>query len=78
MGRYLGITLAGIVNVLNPEMIIIGGGAAAGWDAFIEPLTAELHARAFDVPAKRAVLVRSQLGDNAGILGAARSALSLQ
>ena len=48
MGRYLGITLAGLVNLLNPEMIIIGGGAAASWDAFIDHVRSELHARAFD------------------------------
>jgi glucokinase len=74
LGFYLGIMLAGLVNTLNPEMIVIGGGAASGWDAFIKPLTAELKYRAFTEPANRAKIVRSQLGDNAGILGAARSA----
>ena len=74
MGKYLGIALAGIVNVLNPEMIVIGGGVAAGWSAFIEPLRSEIAARAFEAPAKRAVLVRSSLGDMAGLLGVARSA----
>ena len=74
MGRYLGITLAGLVNTLNPEMIVLGGGVAAGMDAFIEPLKAEILARAFREPAERAKIVRSELGDNAGFLGAARSA----
>ena len=74
MGRYLGITLGGLVNTFNPDMIIISGGVAAGMDAFIEPLTKEIEYRAFIEPAKRAKIVRSQLGDNAGILGAARSA----
>ena len=71
MGRYLGMTLASLVNcLLNPQMIVIGGGAAAGWDAFIDHVRTELHARAFDEPADRAEIVRSELGDNAGILGA--------
>ncbi len=74
MARYLGITLAGLINVFNPEMVVIGGGVAAGWTAFIEPLRSEIAARAFDAPAERAVLVRSALGDNAGLLGVARSA----
>jgi glucokinase len=74
MGTYLGITLAGLVNALNPEMIVIGGGAAAGWDAFIEHVRTEVHARAFHEPAERAAIFRSELGDNAGILGSARSA----
>jgi len=77
MGRYLGITLAGLVNVLNPEMIIVGGGAAASWDAFIDHVRAEICERAFDEPADRAQIVRSKLGDNAGILGAAKSALMI-
>jgi len=50
MGRYLGIAIAGLLNLLNPEMIVLGGGAAAGWDAFIDPLTAEIKYRAFAGP----------------------------
>jgi glucokinase len=75
MGRYLGITLAGLINTLNPEMIVIGGGVAAGLDAFLGPLEKEIQYRAFKEPAMRARIVRSALGDNAGILGAAKSAL---
>jgi glucokinase len=74
MGRYLGIMLGGLVNTLNPEIIVIGGGAAAAWPAFNEHVRGELDFRAFPEPAKRARLVHSQLGDDAGILGAARSA----
>lgn len=74
VGRYLGITLGSLVNVLNPEMIVIGGGAAGAWDMFIDPLTTELNYRAFPEPAARVKVVSSSLGDNAGILGAARSA----
>lgn len=74
MGSYLGIVLAGLVNTLNPEMIVIAGGASAAWDAFIEPLKNEINQRSFEAPAKRVKVERTQLGDNAGILGAARSA----
>jgi len=77
VGYHLGITLAGLVNTFNPDIIIMGGGAAAAWDAFIKPLTAELMARAFKEPAERAKVVRTMLGDDAGILGAARSAFDL-
>jgi glucokinase len=76
MGTYLGITIGALLNALNPEMVVIGGGAAAGWDAFVEPLNSEIQYRAFSEPAARAEIVRSQLGDNAGILGSARSALA--
>jgi glucokinase len=76
MARHLAITLAGLINTFNPEMIVIGGGASAGWDAFIEPLTKEIVHRAFAEPAERARIVRTALGDDAGIVGAAKSALN--
>jgi len=74
MGSYLGIMIAGFVNALNPEMVVIGGGAAAGWDQFIGHVRKEVKDRAFREPAERVQIVRSSLGDNAGILGAARTA----
>jgi glucokinase len=74
MGRYLGIVLAGLVNTLNPEMIVLGGGVANGMDAFIDNVKAEIKSRAFREPATRVKIVSSTLDDMAGILGAARSA----
>ena len=74
VGRYLGLGLAGLVNVLNPELIVIGGGVAKGWDLFIDPLRSELAARAFSHPGNRVRLMRASLGDSAGIFGAARVA----
>ena len=74
MGSYLGIMLAGLVNALNPEMIVICGGAAAGWDAFYGCVKSEVNARAFPQPTARVQIVRGMLGDDAGILGAAKTA----
>ncbi|NOT47499.1 MAG: ROK family protein, partial [Acidobacteria bacterium] len=70
-GVYLGIALAGLINVLNPEAIVIGGGAAEGWDLFIGATRAEIRKRAFREPAERAKIVRASLGNDAGIVGAA-------
>ena len=75
MGRYLGVALAGLVDVLNPELIVIGGGAAGGWQFFIDHVSSEIRSRAFRHPAERVRLVRASLGGTAGILGAARVAL---
>lgn len=75
VGAYLGIALAGLINVLNPEVIVIGGGVSAGWDLFIEHAHAQIKKRAFRQPGERAKLVRAELGDDAGILGAAKLAL---
>ncbi len=72
MGRYLGVALADLIDVLNPELIVIGGGAAGAWDFFIEPTRSEIAGRAFKHPAQTAHLVRASLGGSAGVLGAAR------
>jgi len=61
--------------VLNPEVIVIGGGASAGWELFIDEVLYEIRKRAFKQPAERVRVVRAELGDDAGILGAARLAL---
>jgi glucokinase len=44
-GRYLGLLLAGLVNVLNLEMYVIGGGASSAWDAFAPTMFEELRQR---------------------------------
>lgn len=74
MGRYLGITLGGLANVLNPEMLVVCGGVTEGWDAFAGHVESEIRVRAYAAASDRATLVRGKLGDNAGIIGAARSA----
>jgi glucokinase len=74
VGFYLGIALADLVNVLNPEVIVIGGGASAGWDLFVHHVEDQIRGRAFREPALRAKLARANLGDDAGLLGAARLA----
>ena len=74
MGFYLGIALVDLINILNPEVIVIGGGAAAGWDLFIHHIEDQIRSRAFLEPGMRAKIVRAVLGDDAGILGAAHGA----
>ena len=75
MGRYLGIALSSLVDVLNPELIVIGGGAAGSWDFFIEHVRSEIKSRAFRHPAERVQIVKASLGEGAGIFGAARVAI---
>ncbi|MGB7209530.1 MAG: ROK family protein [Pyrinomonadaceae bacterium] len=73
-GVYLGIALSGLINVLNPEVIVIGGGVSEGWELFIDHVRAEIKKRAFKQPAERAKIVRAALGGDAGIIGAAHLA----
>ncbi|NVN99056.1 MAG: ROK family protein [Geobacteraceae bacterium] len=76
-GRYLGIAAAGAVNLLNPEAIILGGGVAASFDLLVPAIMKEIKGRAFEIPAARVKLLKGELGDNAGIIGAAATAFCL-
>jgi len=73
MGVYLGIGLANLINILNPEMIVIAGGVVNGWDLFEKYMRQEVEERAF--PLVRVKIVRAKCGDDAGLLGAARLAI---
>ena len=74
MGVYLGIGLASLINVLNPEIVVIGGGLSNGWDLFEKHVHQQVIERAFPIPARRVKIVRAECGDDAGLLGAARLA----
>ena len=74
MGEYLGIGLAIVVNIVNPEMIVIGGGVANAWELFGQDAIQEMRRRAFPLPGSRVKVKPAECGDNAGLLGAARLA----
>ncbi len=76
MGVYLGIGLANLINIINPEMIVIGGGVANGWDLFEKHMHQQVAERAFPLLAARVKIVRAECGDDAGLLGAARLAFT--
>jgi glucokinase len=75
MGRYLGIGIANLINIFNPEMIVVGGGVKEAWPLFIDATRDEVRKRAFEYPAERTRIVPSVLGDDAGMIGAAAVAL---
>jgi glucokinase len=77
MGVYLGIGLANLINLLNPEMIVIGGGVVNGWDLFEKHMHQQVEERAFPLLAARVKIERAKCGDDAGLLGAARLANTL-
>src|SRR5260221_7707700 len=76
MGVYLGIGLANLINILNPEMIVIGGGVVNAWELFAKHMQREIAERAFPVPAAEVKVVAAERGDDAGLLGAAYLALN--
>jgi glucokinase len=74
-GKYLGIALANALNLLNPEMIALGGGVALDAEELLmEPARAEMQKRAFVYSAEYVKIAYGVLGDDAGLLGAARLA----
>jgi glucokinase len=77
LGRYLGIAAAAVVNLLNLEAIILGGGVSASFDLFFEAMQQEMLSRTFAIPGQRVRLLSGELGDDAGILGAAAMAWEL-
>ena len=70
MGEYLGIGLASVVNLLNPEKVIIGGGVAASGEYLMQPLKETLKQRAMKIAGESVEVVPAELGNNAGVIGA--------
>jgi glucokinase len=76
VGRRLGEGIAGLVNVLDPEIVVVGGGAVSAGELLLEParkaFRAALEAPDFrpDVP-----IVAAALGNDAGVVGAAALAI---
>lgn len=76
MGVYLGIGLANLVNILNPEIVVIGGGLSNGWSLFENHMKQQVIERAFPIPGRRVKIVKAECGDDAGLLGAAKLAFA--
>ncbi len=70
-GLYFGVGLSGIINLLNPELIVIGGVGMAAGDLLLKPVIAEAERRSFEPAFKQCRIVAAQLGINSGMIGAA-------
>ncbi len=71
LGAYLGLAFANIVNLLDPEIIIIGGGASASSDLFLNTAQKTMKKHLASKETKKINIVKSKLGTNAGAIGAA-------
>ncbi len=74
VGRALGIAIADVVHLLGLKVIILGGNFALSWEQFIGSLEEELEKRLTFFPRADLSLRPAALGDNAGLLGAAKLA----
>lgn len=73
--RYLGMGVANLVSALNPEIVVMGGGLMTAADLLLEPIRAEARRWAQPLAVDQVRIELTQLGEDAGLLGAARLAL---
>ena len=76
MGRILGIGIADLINILNIELFVLGGGVANAWDYFIPSTIDEVRKRAYRITGEGVKVVKAELGDDAGIFGAVYMAMN--
>jgi glucokinase len=69
--EMLGVKLANMVNFVNPEMIILGGGVIEQLTGYFEAVELSIRKHALELPVSKLKIVRAALGNNAGVLGAA-------
>jgi len=69
--QKLGLALTAVINLLNPEVIAIGGGVSKAGGFLFAKIREVVKDRAMPIPAKVAKIKKAKLGNNAGILGAA-------
>jgi len=74
VGKSLGQAIAGVVHLLGISRVVIGGRFARAWEVFKFPLEEELHRRLTLFPPEAVSVCPAQLGDDAGLVGAARLA----
>ncbi len=70
-GRYLGVGIASLVNIFSPEAVVIGGGLIGAWNILVEEAKKEAQKRAFNSLMENLKILPAQLGDDAGMVGAA-------
>lgn len=70
-GEHLGLAAAILVSALNPELILVGGGASKAGEMLLEPMRRVIAARAMPGPAKLVQVAEATLGNDAGLIGAA-------
>ncbi|GGM31996.1 transcriptional regulator [Promicromonospora citrea] len=76
-GRHLGVALANLCNLVDPDVVVIGGQLAEAGDVLLEPLRTALGQRVVATSRGPAEVVRSVLGADAGVRGALAAALDL-
>ena len=75
IGRWLGVGVANLVNMLNPDVVVIGGGVIAAGELLLGPAREVVMQRALSPSKEHARIVPARFGAESGMLGAATLAL---
>ncbi len=70
IGRHLGSGIGSLVNIFNPELVVIGGGFAAAGDFLLDPAREVVRREGLAGAGARVQIVRAELGTAAGLIGA--------
>ena len=76
-GEHLGVAMAGLVNIFNPDIVVVGGGVAQIGDLFLEPIRKTVTQRSLPAAANNVRITTAVLGRRSSSLGAVVQALSL-
>ena len=71
LGAWLGIGLVNVVNIFNPDVVVIGGGVIAAGELILAPARRVMAERALALPAQHARVLAARFGAESGMLGAA-------
>ena len=71
IGTRLGVAIASLVNIFNPEVVVIGGGVIAAGELLLAPARAEFESRVLSVLSDNVRIVPARFGIEAGMVGAA-------
>ena len=71
IGRHLGAGIGSLVNIFNPDLVVIGGGFAAAGDFILDPAREIVAREGLAGAGERVRIVRAELGTSAGLIGAA-------
>jgi glucokinase len=70
VGRRIGVALSSFANIFDPDVMVVGGGVIAAGDLLLEPARQEVQDRSLP-PMSRTPIVAAELGNDAGMIGAA-------
>ena len=77
-GSYLGVAISNLLHILNPEVVVLSGGVSAAGEMLMRPILQEVDRRTMEASRRNVKIRFGELGEDAGVIGAARAFLTLR